>query len=269
MTVPSAQPFGPPATHAVGPADSTLQPESVLQFTGVGKTFRDGTAALSGATFGVRRGEFVSIVGPSGCGKSTLLRMASGLSAPTKGRILSSYSSLGYVFQDATLLPWRTVEKNVELPLLLTDVPKERRGDLVRRAINLVGLNGFEQHYPRTLSGGMAMRTSLARALTLEPDLFLFDEPFGSLDAITRERLNEELLGLYRGQGFTGVFVTHSIPEAVFLSTRVVVMCGRPGRVVAEFPVPFAYPRDLEVQYTTEFADLSRQVSESLREVFQ
>jgi NitT/TauT family transport system ATP-binding protein len=270
VTVPSPEPAGAVRTaHTAGPNEGKLPAESVLQFTGVGKTFRDGTDALGGVTFGVRRGEFVSIVGPSGCGKSTLLRMASGLSAPTKGRILSSYSSLGYVFQDATLLPWRTVEKNIELPLLLSGVPEAAREKLVRTAVELVGLKGFEQHYPRTLSGGMAMRTSLARALTLEPDLFLFDEPFGSLDAITRERLNEELLQLYRGQGFTGVFVTHSIPEAVFLSTRVVVMCGRPGRVVAEFSVPFEYPRAIAVQYTTEFGDLSRQISESLREVYQ
>jgi len=270
MTIPSARASRTAhAGEATGRSDGRLPAESVLQFTGVGKTFRDGTEALGDVSFGVRRGEFVSIVGPSGCGKSTLLRMASGLSAPSKGRILSSYSSLGYVFQDATLLPWRTVEKNIELPLLLSEVPKEARAERVRKAIDLVGLNGFEKHYPRTLSGGMAMRTSLARALTLDPDLFLFDEPFGSLDAITRERLNEELLHIYRGQGFTGVFVTHSIPEAVYLSSRVVVMCGRPGCVVAEFAVPFEYPRTLDVQYSTEFADLSRQVSESLREVYQ
>jgi NitT/TauT family transport system ATP-binding protein len=270
MTVPSPQPQETAAiAHAPSWTSKSLPAEAVLQFTGVGKTFRDGTMALAGVTFSVPKGEFVSIVGPSGCGKSTLLRMASGLSAPTKGRILSSYSSLGYVFQDATLLPWRTVENNVELVPLLNGVPKEARRELVRKAIDLVGLGGFEQHYPRTLSGGMAMRTSLARALTLEPDLFLFDEPFGSLDAITRERLNEELLQLYQSQRFTGVFVTHSIAEAVYLSRRVVVMCGRPGRVVAEVEVPFDYPRALDVRFTTEFSELSKQVSESLREVYQ
>ena len=180
---------------------------------------------------------------------------------------MANFTSLGYVFQDATLLPWRTVERNIEVPAMLEGVPKDKRAQLVREAIELVGLKGFEKYYPRALSGGMAMRTSLARSLTLTPDLFLFDEPFSSLDAITRERLNEELLQLYAVRGFTGVFVTHAIPEAVYLSNRVVVLSGRPGRVVAEYEVPFSYPRSQEFRYTDKFTEISRGIAESLREI--
>jgi NitT/TauT family transport system ATP-binding protein len=238
----------------------------ILQFLELAKTFRDGTAALSDINLAVARGEFLSIVGPSGCGKSTLLRIASGLAAATRGGVVANFTSLGYVFQDPTLLPWRTVERNIEVPAMLEGIAKDERARLVREAIELVGLAGFEKHYPRALSGGMKMRASLARSLTLTPDLFLFDEPFSSLDAITRERLNEELLQLYASRQFTGVFVTHAIPEAVYLSSRVVVLSGRPGRVIAEYQVPFTYPRSPEFRYTEKFTEISRQVAESLRE---
>lgn len=245
------------------------KPDIILRVCDAAKTFRDGTPALADVSLEICRGEFVAIVGPSGCGKSTLLRIISGLSTPTRGYLETHFASLGYVFQDPTLLPWRTVEGNVELPAMLKGIPKKERAKLVCDAIALVGLNGFEKHYPKALSGGMAMRTSLARSLTLRPDLFLFDEPFGSLDAITRERLNEELLQLYTSQGFTGLFVTHSIAEAVYQSSRVVVMCGRPGRVVKEYVVPFDFPRAPEIRYDAKFTEISHSVSESLREMYR
>lgn len=238
---------------------------SLLRFAKVGLTYRDGTHALGDIDLEVRSGELVSIVGPSGCGKSTLLRIASGLLSPSAGTVRAEQEHLGYVFQDATLLPWRTVEANVGLLCELRGVPKAQRAALVRDAIALVGLRGFEHHHPRRLSGGMKMRASLARALTVDPRLFLFDEPFGALDEITRLRLNEELLTLFEARRFAGVFVTHSVSEAVYLSTKVVVMSDRPGKVVAEIPVPFAYPRPPELRYDPAFGQLAALVSSALR----
>ncbi len=246
---------------------STALAEPAMSFTGVSKRFRDGTVALTDADLLVRPGEFVSVVGPSGCGKSTLLRIASGLDKATGGEVQINGRNVGYVFQDATLLPWRTVRANIELFCELEDVPKAERRKRANEAIELVGLTGFEEHLPHELSGGMKMRTSLARSLTLEPDIFLFDEPFGALDEITRERLNDELLKLFTARSFAGLFITHSVAEAVFLSTRVVVMSGRPGRIVAEVDVPFAYPREPDLRYTAEFAELSGEVSHHLRSV--
>jgi NitT/TauT family transport system ATP-binding protein len=246
---------------------STALAEPAMSFIGVSKRFRDGTVALTDADLLVRPGEFVSVVGPSGCGKSTLLRIASGLDKATGGEVQVNGRNVGYVFQDATLLPWRTVRANIELFCELENVPKAERRKRASEAIELVGLTGFEEHLPHELSGGMKMRTSLARSLTLEPDIFLFDEPFGALDEITRERLNDELLKLFKARGFAGLFITHSVAEAVFLSTRVVVMSGRPGRIVAEVDVPFAYPRDPDLRYTAEFAELSGEVSHHLRSV--
>ena len=244
-------------------AERSLAP--ALLFDGVGKTFPDGTVALSDVTFEVRRGEFVTVVGPSGCGKSTLLRIASGLDDATAGRVQVDRSNIGYVFQDATLLPWRTVQDNVELIAELHGVDKAERSQLARQAIELVGLRGFEQHHPGQLSGGMRMRVSLARSLVLKPPVFLFDEPFGALDEITRERLNEEALRLFRLEGFAGLFITHSISEAVFLSTRVHVMSARPGRIVDSYDIPFAYPRDPDLRFEPEFARISGEISHSLR----
>jgi len=237
----------------------------VLRFSGVGLTYADGTAALADIDLQLERGEFVSIVGPSGCGKSTLLRVASGLLEASSGSVEADQERLGYVFQDATLLPWRTVAGNVELLAELHGYPKQERRDLAQAAIELVGLAGFERHHPRRLSGGMRMRASLARSLTLDPVLFLFDEPFGALDEITRERLNDELIRLFLGRHFAGLFVTHSIQEAVFLSTRVVVMSARPGRIVAEIPVDLPYPREPELRYSPQFAAVAREVSTALR----
>jgi NitT/TauT family transport system ATP-binding protein len=236
-----------------------------LSFHGVSMVFPDGTHALRETTFDVRAGEFVSVVGPSGCGKSTLLRIASGLNPPTTGKVEVDRSSLGYVFQDATLLHWRTVAHNVELLAELDKMPAAERRQRADDAIQLVGLAGFETKYPKQLSGGMKMRASLARSLVLDPKVFLFDEPFGALDEITRERLNDELLGLFQRKGFAGLFITHSINEAVFLSTRVLVMSARPGHIVGDFAVPFAYPRSPELRFEPAFAALCGQVSAELR----
>jgi NitT/TauT family transport system ATP-binding protein len=240
-----------------------------LSFDGVSMTYADGTEALKDISFTVSPGEFVTIVGPSGCGKSTLLKNASGLIPHSRGRIGVDQSSLGYVFQDATLLPWRTVRGNVELLAELHDVAKPERARLAADAIALVGLRGFENKYPRALSGGMRMRCSLARSLVMKPKAFLFDEPFGALDEITRERLNDELLGLFSREGFAALFITHSIYEAVFLSTRVLVMSARPGRIIGDYTVPFPYPRSPELRFDPQFAELAGQVSHTLRGAHQ
>jgi NitT/TauT family transport system ATP-binding protein len=243
----------------------TLAGSSTLSFEGVSMVFADGTQALQDVTFSVGSGEFVTVVGPSGCGKSTLLRIASGLTPQTTGVVRVDRANLGYVFQDATLLQWRTVRRNIELLAELNNVPLAERRQLATDAIELVGLTGFEDKYPRQLSGGMKMRTSLARSLVMKPRLFLFDEPFGALDEITRERLNDELLRLFQHEGFASLFITHSIYEAVFLSTRVIVMSSRPGRIVDDFAVPFPYPRSPELRFEPRFAELTGQVSHALR----
>ena len=238
---------------------------TTLSFDDVSMVFPDGTQALSGISFSVGAGEFVTVVGPSGCGKSTLLRIASGLTLHTSGTLHVDREHLAYVFQDPTLLPWRTVEKNVELVAELHGLPKPERLARARNAIELVGLGGFEDKYPKQLSGGMKMRASLARSLVLDPNLFLFDEPFGALDEITRERLNDQLLQLFEYEGFASLFITHSIYEAVFLSTRVLVMSARPGRIVGDFQVPFPYPRRPELRFEPAFAELAGDVSAALR----
>ena len=244
---------------------TTASMNGALSFDRIGMIFPDGTEALREITLSISRGEFVTIVGPSGCGKSTLLRIASGLLEPTAGSVEVDRDSLGYVFQDATLLPWRTVRQNVELFAELHGFGSDERRNLSSAAIELVGLTGFEDHYPKSLSGGMRMRTSLARTLTLKPPVFLFDEPFGAVDEITREHLNEETQRLFQSEGFAGLFITHSIGEAVFMSTKVHVMSARPGRIVAGFDVPFDYPRKPGLRFDPEFALLSGEVSRALR----
>ncbi|RMI29912.1 ABC transporter ATP-binding protein [Nocardia stercoris] len=239
---------------------------SALAFRNVSLVFGNGTRALDGIDIDIRPGEFVSLVGPSGCGKSTLLRVAAGFDRPTDGTVETAGGTLGYVFQDATLLAWRSVLRNVELPAELAGIGKATRRAAALDAIERVGLSGFENHKPAQLSGGMRMRASIARALTTEPQLFLFDEPFGALDEITRQRLNEEVSALYRRSGFTGVFVTHSVAEAVFMSTRIVVLTGRPGRVAADIAVPLDFPRTPEVRYTPEFGAVAATVSAALRQ---
>lgn len=242
---------------------------TLLDFSGVSMTFPDGTRALDNVSLSVRAGEFVTVVGPSGCGKSTLLRIASNLEANTGGTCTVDRDSIGYVFQDATLMPWRTVQKNVELIAELHKIGKEQRAALAEEAIELVGLRGFEDKYPRQLSGGMKMRASLARSLVMKPKVFLFDEPFGALDEITRERLNDEVLRIFQHEGFAGMFITHSITEAVYMSTRVLVMSARPGRIVASFDVPFEYPRRHDLRYDPAFAELCGEISHALRGAHQ
>lgn len=247
----------------------SIESTPLLEFDSVGMTFPDGTRALEDVSFTVSPGEFVTVVGPSGCGKSTLLRIASNLEKNTTGICTVDRDSIGYVFQDATLMPWRTVIKNVELIAELHKVAKSERRELAREAIDLVGLTGFDDKYPRQLSGGMKMRASLARSLVMKPKVFLFDEPFGALDEITRERLNDELLALFQREGFAGLFITHSITEAVYMSTRVLVMSARPGRILSSYDVPFEYPRSHDLRYEPAFAELCGEISHALRGAHQ
>ena len=242
-----------------------LNTSTSLSFNDIGMIFPDGTEALRNISFELSKGEFVTIVGPSGCGKSTLLKIASGLLEPTNGTVEVDRERLGYVFQDATLLPWRTVSKNVELLTELHGIDPQERKKLVEESIKLVKLEGFENHYPKSLSGGMKMRCSFARSLTLKPPLFLFDEPFGAVDEITREELNEDTQQLFKQEGFAGLFITHSISEAVFMSTKVLVMSARPGRLVKKFDIPFEYPRQPDLRFSADFAELCGEVSVALR----
>lgn len=246
-------------------SEARTNPSALLSFENVSMTFDDGTKALDNVSLSINAGEFVTVVGPSGCGKSTLLRIASNLEANTGGTCSIDRNSIGYVFQDATLMPWRTVARNVELIAELHKLPKAERNKLSKEAIDLVGLSGFEDKYPRQLSGGMRMRASLARSLVMKPKVFLFDEPFGALDEITRERLNDELLRLFQHEGFAGLFITHSITEAVYMSTKVLVMSARPGKIIAEFDVPFPYPRNHDLRYEPEFGELCGKISHALR----
>jgi NitT/TauT family transport system ATP-binding protein len=232
----------------------------------VTKRFPTGTVALTDVSLSIDAGEFVTVVGPSGCGKSTLLRLASGLETTTSGAIEVTARATSYVFQDATLLEWRSALRNVELVGELRGLPREERRGRARAALDLVGLSGFEGQHPRQLSGGMRMRVSLARALVAEPDLALFDEPFGALDEITRLQMQTELQRIFRQERFAGLFITHSVSEAVYLSTRVLVMSGRPGRIVAEIPIPWDYPRPPELRYSGEFGEITGRVSTALGE---
>jgi NitT/TauT family transport system ATP-binding protein len=238
----------------------------VFSSSSAGLIYPDGTQALLNTSVSVAAGEFVSIVGPSGCGKSTLLRMASGLIAQTSGT-LSRTGTVQFVFQDSTLLPWRTVRKNIALNLELQKVDQQIIDERTTAVLELVGLLDSAEKLPRQLSGGMKMRTSLARSLVCEPDLYLFDEPFAALDEFSRERLNIELRNMLSTRNAGSLFVTHSIAEAVFLSHRVLVMSPRPGTIVKEFNIPFGQDRDQDLRYSSEFARVSGEIAQSLREM--
>jgi NitT/TauT family transport system ATP-binding protein len=241
----------------------------IVSLRGVGKAFAAVTA-LDRFDFTVREREFVSLLGPSGCGKSTALRLIAGLAAPTSGAIewrdgrKPARGALGFVFQEPTLMPWTSVAGNVELPLKLLGLDHSAAAQRVSTALEGVGLAEFARAYPRELSGGMKMRVSIARALATTPPLLLMDEPFAALDEITRFRLANDLLKLWQTLGKTVVFVTHSVFESVFLSSRIVVMTPRPGRVFAEIPIDAPYPRAESFRTSPEYAAFCRRVSQAL-----
>ena len=249
---------------------------NVVELKAVSKEFAQGQVrALEGIDLEIRPREFISLIGPSGCGKSTLLRIVGDLIQPSGGEVVVNGKSAhqarldrdyGIVFQDAVLFDWRTVEKNIGLPLEILRWDRRKRGERVQELVDLVELKGFEKHHPWQLSGGMQQRVSIARALSFSPPLLLMDEPFGALDEMTRERLNLELLRIWEQSGSTVIFVTHSISEAVFLSTRVVVMSARPGRIVGVVHVNLPQPRTIETREDPFFADLIREVRRLLRE---
>nr|WP_234811923.1 ABC transporter ATP-binding protein [Mycolicibacterium canariasense] len=239
--------------------------QSRIVFDSVAKRFDTGTVAIEHVDLRIGRGEFVAIVGPSGCGKSTLLRMAAGLEQPTSGSVLLDTTSVGFIFQEPTLLPWRSVRANVELCAELNGIDPRVVKSTAQETISAVGLDQFADQLPRTLSGGMKMRVSMARALTLSPEVLLLDEPFGALDEMTRLDMQVELQRLYAERGFSAVFVTHSVPEAVYLADRVVVMTARPGRIAGIVDIDFAAPRHQDLRFESRFTDKAAEVSALLR----
>jgi ABC-type nitrate/sulfonate/bicarbonate transport system ATPase subunit len=243
-----------------------------LSITGVAKTFAGGTVALQATDLAVQENDFITILGPSGCGKSTLLRMVAGLDTPTVGRIELDGSAVsgpgadrGMVFQSYTLFPWLTVLQNVCFGLREKGIPLSQQHAIAHPFIAKVGLKGFENHYPKQLSGGMQQRTALARALANSPRILLMDEPFGALDHQTRELMQELLLGIWEGERKTVMFVTHDIDEAIFMGNRVVVMSARPGRIKCDIPVPLPHPRHYSMKTTPAFADLKARLTEEIR----
>ncbi len=257
-----------PEISAETPASSAAAP--CLRVTGLEKVYPNGNGglvALRGVDLALYPREFVSLLGPSGSGKSTLLRILAGLVRPTAGEVCftpepstnpSGRPAVGLVFQDANLMPWRSVRENIALPLLLAGEPRQAALAKADEWIELVGLSGFANAWPRDLSGGMAQRVAIARALIQEPALLLLDEPFGALDALTREKMAAELLRLWQDRRTTVLMVTHSISEALLLSDRVLVFSSRPGRVVLDLPVPLSRPREEGVRYTPAFGELAR-----------
>jgi NitT/TauT family transport system ATP-binding protein len=247
--------------------------DAVLQVKHLSVTYRDAKGdleALQDVSFGVAPQEFLCLLGPSGSGKSTLLRVLAGLLEPTEGEVEFSaqYADprIGLVFQQANLMPWRSVIDNITLPLELQGVAKDEAGSRASEWINLIGLQGFEHSWPRDLSGGMAQRVALARAFIQDPDLLLLDEPFGALDALTRDRMGDELLNLWQARRKTVIMVTHSISEALLLSDRVLVLSQRPGRVCLDLDVEFPRPRDEAMRYTEPFGKLARELKAAIGE---
>jgi NitT/TauT family transport system ATP-binding protein len=257
----------PAALSEIAPSHAGL----AVSLRGVTKVYDGGVAALGPLDLDVRKGEFVSLLGPSGCGKSTALRLIAGLSAPTSGSVGVSHAvgrvgghSIGFVFQEPTLMPWSSVRENVRLPLKLSHAPPAEANARVSEALTQVGLGDFAGAYPRELSGGMKMRVSLARALVTDPEILLMDEPFATLDEITRFRLNDDLLSLWRNLRKTVIFVTHSVFESVYLSQRVIVMTARPGRIGAELRIEAAEPRGEDFRTSADYAGYCRRVSNAL-----
>ena len=252
----------------IDPAASGL----AVSLRGVTKVYDNGVTALGPLDLDVVRGEFVSLLGPSGCGKSTALRLIAGLAAPSAGTVSVSHRTgearaghaIGFVFQEPTLMPWTSVRENVRLPLKLAHAPAAEADARVGEALAQVGLTEFADAYPRELSGGMKMRVSLARALVTNPDILLMDEPFAALDEITRFRLNNDLLALWRSLNMTVIFVTHSVFESVYLSQRVIVMTSRPGRLSAEFRIETPEPRVEDFRMSAGYAGYCREVSKAL-----
>lgn len=250
-------------------ADVQVTAPALVSLREVGKTFPNGLVALANYDLDVRDGEILTLLGPSGCGKSTVLRLIAGLASPTAGAINWSApqikNNIGVVFQDATLLPWASVFDNVFLPLRLKGVPREAASPRIEEALAHVGLLNFSRALPRELSGGMRMRCAIARALVTQPMLMMMDEPFAALDEVTRFKLNDDLLALKRRFGATIVFVTHSVFEAAYLSTRIVVMSRRAGRIIDEIEIDPAIPRDDDYRSSKTFADMCRRASQALR----
>jgi NitT/TauT family transport system ATP-binding protein len=246
----------------------------LVDLSDVTKRYGDGPLVLDRVSLAANSGDFISLIGPSGCGKSTLLRLIAGLSPVTGGTISvdgrtpdEAAAELAFVFQEPTLLPWLNVAQNVGVPLKLRGSPAAQRQAVSQQVLELVRLGDRAKAYPRQLSGGQKMRVSIARALSLAPKLLLLDEPFGALDEMTREHLNEELLAIRESQAWTAFFVTHSVAEAVFLSNRILVMAAGPGRIHTEFTVPLAYPRTAATRLSREYHDLVAEVSRLLRSV--
>jgi len=262
--------MGEPA-NAVRDARTEADGAPIVALRNVSKTFANGVMALDRLDLAVRPGEFLTLLGPSGCGKSTALRLIAGLGAPSGGTIAwpqdfprGATGAIGFVFQEPTLMPWATVFANVHLPLRLAGVTANEAQPRVMETLARVGLADFADVYPRELSGGMKMRVSIARALVTQPRLLLMDEPFAALDEITRFRLNDDLLALWHALGKTVVFVTHSVFESVYLSSRIVVMTPRPGRVHAELKIDAPYPRDASFRTSAQYVGLCRLASEAL-----
>jgi NitT/TauT family transport system ATP-binding protein len=263
--------------EAPSPAAQPAATRPVVEISGIGKVFGSGSSALKALEdidLTIREGEFVSLIGPSGCGKSTLLRLIGDLTPPSAGRVLVNGKpanrarldrDYGMVFQAPVLMDWRTIARNIELPLEIMGFPKSERSRRSAALLKLVELEGFEAKHPWQLSGGMQQRVAIARALAFDPKLLLMDEPFGALDEMTRERMNLELMKIWRHTGTTVVFVTHSIPEAVFLSSRVVVMSPRPGRISRIVDVDLPQPRSVETRELEHYFELVTQVREALR----